>query len=145
MVSTTLLCHEVMEEQLLSLGGSHENGNTDSWMQQEMSSPWLSTLKRRSLILRTMITSPVVLQRQGRCFKVPGNYQQCDTVFKLKCLFKKAKHPLVKPLQHPCNTLTNNTTPRPQHFKNHETPSKHPHNTCITTLKHPWNILVIPL
>ena len=30
MVSATPLCHEVMEEQLLSLGGGHENGKTDS-------------------------------------------------------------------------------------------------------------------
>ena len=33
MVSATHLCHEVMEEQLLS----HENGEKDSWMQLETS------------------------------------------------------------------------------------------------------------
>ena len=38
MVSASLLCHEVMEEQLLSWSAGHENGETNSWMQQETSS-----------------------------------------------------------------------------------------------------------
>ena len=40
MVSAIPLCHEVKEEQLLSWGAGHKNGETDSWMQQEMSSAY---------------------------------------------------------------------------------------------------------
>ena len=63
----------------------------------EFCSPWASTLKRKTLIFRTMITSPVDLQRQGVCFKVPGHYQQCVTVFYVysrKCIITET------PLQH---------------------------------------------
>ena len=94
MVSAIPLCHEVKEEQLLSWGAGHKNGKTDSCdaTGDEFRLPWPSTLKRQTLILRTTITSPVDLQREGMCFKVPSNYQQCDAVFLLKCLFKNVYH-----------------------------------------------------